>query len=482
VDRRSATPSLVNAARWATLTLGLLLATTAPGGNGAPYGAALLAHALWRTARPGRPDRGDVVATVLDVALHMLVVASTGGLHSPFVVCLVGPIAAIARAQQAQRHAAEREMQALGQLERLTEANTLLSELHRVAQTLPVSLELRATVSSTVTQVRELFEPNAMALLLRSDATGSWGVAAALGARLPSLLSTSDLPAPIAAAVLGTHTRLFTDLGHNLPGLSETTSTGLYAPLWARDQLIGVLAVERIIPGTLSESDRQLLEGVAQQAAVAIDNAHWFARLRRAGAEEERLRIARDLHDRVGQSLAYTAFELDRIARNAGESAIRDELQTLRSDTRQILGEVRETLSDLRADVTQERDLVETVDAFLDRVRRRSELNIAFEHAGQSRLPLPVEREVWRIAQEAVANVERHAQASRLDVRWVCGEGGATLEIVDDGTGMPAGSTAKPNSYGLVGMRERAETIGAALEIDSAPGVGTTIRCRIEAA
>jgi len=474
---------MVGAIRWATLTVGLLFAaTTTPGVRPAVYGSLLVAHALWRTARPGRTDRGDVIATVIEVALHVTVVASTGGWRSPFIVTVIGPIASIARAQAAQRVATEREEQTLGQLATLTEANSLLSDLHALAQTLPVSLDLRDTVNSIVVRVRELFEPNVVVLLLHGSANRSWTVGAAIGVRLPSALTTDDLAPPLAMASTGVAARLITDLSAAGGGMSAASSTGLYAPLWARHQLVGVLAVERVVPDTLTDRDRQLLEGVAEQGAMAIDNARWFARLRRAGADEERLRIARDLHDRVGQALAYTAFELDRISRTVDEEHVRAELQTLRSDTRQILGEVRETLSDLRADVTEDHDLIETVEAYLERVRRRTELEIEFEHGGRSRLPLPVEREVWRIAQEAVTNVERHARASRVAVRWTCGETGALLEITDDGAGMVLNGDAKPGSYGLVGMRERAEAIGGALEIDSAPGGGTTVRCRINAA
>ena len=472
--------AVVGAARWATLTVGLLLAVTTPVPEGAIYGAVLLAHALWRTARPGSSDRPAVLATVVDVALHLVVVGSTGWWRSPFVITLIGPITALAHAQAVERSAVEREAHAMGRLSRLTEANALLSELHRVSQSLPVSLDFKETVESTAARVRELFDPNSMALLLHDEINGRWTVAAATGLRLPSALATVDLPGPVATALTRESALVINDLAGT--GMSPAASVGLYAPLWAREQLVGILVVERVVPGTLEERHRQLLEGIAEQAAMAIDNARWFSRLRRAGAEEERLRIARDLHDRVGQALAYTSFELDRIARTVPGDAVRDQLQVLRSDTRQILAEVRETLSDLRADVSEQHDLIATVDTYLERVRRRTDLDIAFEHGGRSRLPLPVEREMWRIAQEAVANVERHAQASHVKVSWLCAEGGALLEVADDGTGIAPERVAPAGSYGLLGMRERAEAIGAALEIDSTPGGGTTVRCRIAAA
>jgi signal transduction histidine kinase len=88
---------------------------------------------------------------------------------------------------------------------------------------------------------------------------------------------------------------------------------------------------------------------------------------------------------------------------------------------------------------------------------------------------------VWRITQEAVMNVERHARASHVDVRWTCDGSGAVLEVVDDGTGMALDRVGGPGSYGIVGMRERAEAIGATLEIDSTRGEGTAVRCKIGA-
>ena len=89
---------------------------------------------------------------------------------------------------------------------------------------------------------------------------------------------------------------------------------------------------------------------------------------------------------------------------------------------------------------------------------------------------------MWRIAQEAVANVERHAKATQLGILWHCDERGATLEVVDDGRGIPAGTAGRIDSYGILGMRERADAIGATLEIVPGPTKGTIVRCRLEPA
>ena len=470
------------AVRWATLTFSLVLATAAAD-RPLLAGGALVAYAVWRTARPVPDDRGAMnLAVVTDVALHVAVVASTGSWRSPYVVTLFAPIATAIRANALLRRADARESMALTHMNRLAEANGLLSELHRVAQTLPVSLDLNETVASTEAGVRELFQPNAFALLLRDELDEGWILAASMGVQLPSAIKTENLPAPLAAAADATGATLVPDLRAAGSGLGFFTTTGLYAPLRARNELIGLLAIERVVPTTLSDRDRCLLDGVAEQAALAIDNARWFGRLKRTGAEEERKRIARDLHDHVGQALAYMSFELSRIARDATDDAVSGDLRALRDDVRHTLGDVRETLSDLRAEVSEDRDLVTTLDAFLARLGRRASVQVAFEHVGRGRLPLRVEREVWRIAQEALANAERHADARHVKVRWACDGTNGMLEVADDGQGMSAAARAKTDSYGLTGMRERADAIGASLAINSTPGKGTTVRCQVEAA
>jgi signal transduction histidine kinase len=201
----------------------------------------------------------------------------------------------------------------------------------------------------------------------------------------------------------------------------------------------------------------------------------------RRAREEERNRIARDLHDRVAQSLAYLAFELDRITAAAQSRPVNDELENLRHDVRHVVTEVRDTLYDLRTNVSETQDLIQTLDGFLDRVGTRSGLRIRFEHeVVMRRLPVPVERELWRIAEEAITNVERHAKATQVTVVWEVDSGEAHLTILDNGRGFPVGAAGRFDSYGLLGMRERADAIGATLEIESQPGLGTAVRCRME--
>jgi len=219
------------------------------------------------------------------------------------------------------------------------------------------------------------------------------------------------------------------------------------------------------------------LKGFVEPVALAIDNARWFGRLRTVGADEERTRIARDLHDRIGQSLAYLAFELDRIvARDAKGEAVGTALDQLRDDVRSVIREVRDTLYDLRTDVSDTQDMANTLEAYVTRVQDRSGLTIELFCDRGQRLPILQEREMWRIAQEALTNVERHARATRARVLWRCNGTSAALEITDNGQGFPIGKAGRLDSYGILGMRERASSIGATLELSSQVSKGTRVR------
>jgi signal transduction histidine kinase len=215
--------------------------------------------------------------------------------------------------------------------------------------------------------------------------------------------------------------------------------------------------------------------------ALAIDNARWFTRLRTVGADEERTRIARDLHDRIGQSLAYLAFELDRlVTRDESGERISTELGQLREDVRGVIREVRDTLYDLRTDVSESTGIAEVLAQYTERVQERSNLQIQIDTDHEARLPILQEREMWRVAQEALANVERHAHASAVRIIWRCDGERAVIDITDNGIGFAQDRAGRLDSYGVLGMRERAASIGATLEIHSAPGRGTRVRCILD--
>ena len=396
---------------------------------------------------------------------------------------LVAIVAAYAR--RISGEADERQAVALDRMGRLADANELLFSLHQVAQELPASLDLDEALDSTIERLRDLLAFDTAAILVFEESDGSWSVARRYGARLPNALPAAELPPPVRRAARGLLpvVEVADLLRANGPGLSNQAVSGLYAPLQARGFLVGVMVVERHQHDPFTERDAELLIGFAEPAALAIDNARWFARLRTVGADEERTRIARDLHDRIGQSLAYLAFELDRIVRKDERGdAVTPDLVGIREDVRGVVREVRDTLYDLRTDVSDERSVPSVLEEFSQRVRDRSGMEVRLRVDETARMPRLQERELWRIAQEAIVNAERHSHGSRIDIFWLSDGREAVIEVRDNGQGMPVGSAGRLDSYGMLGMRERAASIGANLAIGSIPREGVTVRVSLRSA
>ena len=496
--------------------------------------AVVVAYNVFRIVRPVRfvDDLNSIVRVLLEVGFHVVAVVATGYWESPFVFALITAVmvAGFARgfgfalrvsitsamavslpflvrpsadlsdlrtatqwtvelilvaliAGYARRVTGEADRQhslALDRLGRLADANLLLYSLHRVAQTLPASLDLEEALDTTISRLKDLFDYDAAAVLMLDETDQTWVVARWDGVRPAPAYGLEELPAPVREAVEVRHPVNVTELLIDGPGLWVEMSSGLYAALPARDSTVGLVALEHRERDHFRLRDQELLDGFVEPAALAIDNARWFARLRTVGADEERTRIARDLHDRIGQSLAYLAFELDRIVKaDAKGSPVTKQLGQLRNDVRGVVGEVRDTLYDLRTDVTDSQDVGAILQGFLDRVRTRSDLEVKLVTSSTGRLPLLQERELWRIAQEAITNVERHARATKVTVTWRCDGRHALLLVVDDGIGFPDGRAGRLDSYGILGMRERAASIGASLDVSGVSGVGTTVRCEI---
>jgi signal transduction histidine kinase len=526
--------------RWGTTVVSLLLASPElRDGDGVLIVAssALLAYTLFRTVRPlkYREDVASLLLVLAEVGCTLVALVATGYWASPlaFSILTAVAVAGFARgfgfglriatvaivavtlpwaleptftdddartslqwsvevllvaivagyARHISGEADRRQILALDRLGRLSDANALLYQLHQVTQTLPASLDLDEVLDTTMSQLQELFDFDAVAVLVLDDTDLRWHTLRREGTRPPSAMATEDLPPPLTRALrlrsLVSEQNLLAGGG---PGTSPSSASGLYAVLPARGSIIGLLSIEHGDAHHFTARDIDLLAGFVEPAALAIDNARWFGRLRTVGADEERTRIARDLHDRIGQSLAYLAFELDRIVKNdatGGDNAAA--LDNLRTDVRGVIREVRDTLYDLRTDVTEAQSLSTTLEAFLDRVKERSGLAGQLRAQETGRLPILQERELWRIAQEAITNVERHARASQITITWRCDGTDGRLEVADDGIGFPIGRAGRLDSYGLMGMRERAASIGATLVVDSEPGRGTRVRCTLDA-
>ena len=218
-------------------------------------------------------------------------------------------------ARQVSKESARQQSLALDRLGRLAEANALLFSLHRVAQTLPASLDLDEVLDSTITRLRDLIDFDSVTVLLYEESDGSWVPVRRKGNREQATLDAETLPPPLqrAAARRGAPCTSPTWPAADGPGLAPARGVRAVlrrcAPAAPRS---ASSPSSPTAPNRYGPKDVELLNGLVEPLGVAIDNARWFSRLRSIGADEERSRIARDLHDQIGQSLAYLGFELDR--------------------------------------------------------------------------------------------------------------------------------------------------------------------------
>lgn len=526
---------LATGARWATTTFGAAVTIWRDPSDQVAWACAvsLIAFTLWQTIQPFALDRASRPLSLLvaiEIVLSVTVATLTGGIESPYVLspmvplmlagyawastrilglayaglAVVGLLGLARRANPESSRSAvllgvvlllcavlgaftrrlidessARHHAALDQVTRMTRANEMLVSLHGLAQTLPSSLDFTEVTESIRLRLRDLFAYSSLIVLVRDGVGGTWRTALAEGARTSDTRSTSDLPAPLTLARDAPTPIAVADLLiANSRGCAPMARSGLYAALRARGHVVGLVAIEHDDPHHYDEQDRQLLDSITGPIALSLDNALWFSRLRRFGAETERARIARDLHDRIAQSLAYVAFELERLA-EVGRAPSASELGDLRDVVRSVVTELRDTLYELRAAVTSKEDLVTVAARYLERYERRSGLRVHFEHAVTERPPVAVEQELWRIAQEALENAARHARAETITVEYEALNGRIVLLVADDGKGFDPHITLSDH-YGLLGMRERADAIGAALRVDSRPGRGTRIRVELE--
>jgi signal transduction histidine kinase len=260
--------------------------------------------------------------------------------------------------------------------------------------------------------------------------------------------------------------------------------TGLFVPMLLRDRAIGVISAhDKEGPDArFSDEDVRLAEAFASRAAVAVDLSERVATdaLRRVvGAQElERQRLARELHDETGQALTSILLGLKAIE-DAGSSddagAAARELRELVVTT---LQDVRRLAVELRPKVLDDFGLVSALERLVETFGEQTGISVDLEpRIGEGRLPLEIETTLYRITQEALTNVVKHARAKHVSIVLTRRDGLVSAVIEDDGRGI--GSEGSREGLGLVGMRERVALVGGRLNVESSPGAGTTISIEV---
>ncbi len=256
----------------------------------------------------------------------------------------------------------------------------------------------------------------------------------------------------------------------------------IQVPIKTGDEVFGVFSADYAQPRTFSEDEKRLLMSLAQRAAIAIQNAQIYEQAQELAAVRERNRLARELHDAVTQTLfsaSLIAEALPALWERDPEKG-RERLAKLRQMSRGALAEMRALLLELRPAALLETSLENLLRQLAEAIMGRENIAVVIEVDGECKLPPDVHIAFYRIAQEALNNVVKHARAENvnIDLRYLCSDGdqlaGAELSIKDDGRGFQSEKTS-PERLGLNIMRERAEAIGADYHIESQPERGTHI-------
>jgi signal transduction histidine kinase len=262
-------------------------------------------------------------------------------------------------------------------------------------------------------------------------------------------------------------------------------STGLYVPLLARERPIGVLvAHDKLGPDPrFSSADLRLAEQFANRAAIAVDLSRRVARdaLRRvvSGQELERRRLARELHDETGQALTSILLGLRAVEEAAGPDAMRTAASNLRELVVGTLQDVRRLAVQLRPKALDDFGLVAAVEHLVQTFSEATAIRVDLEaQLGDARLPAEVETTLYRIVQEALTNIVKHAGASRVSILLVRRRGTATVVIEDDGQGFDL-AELREEGMGIIGMRERVELHEGRLTVESTPGSGATLAAEV---
>ncbi len=252
-------------------------------------------------------------------------------------------------------------------------------------------------------------------------------------------------------------------------------------PLITEGQSFGALFLGAHRQHGFSKQHSDLLQTIAHQISLAIRNAQLYAELQQTAMLRERYRLAREFHDGLAQTLGYLGLQIDRIERMFQKRQY-DNLEREINETRQIVRsaymDVREAIEGLRLRWDDPEQLARNLETYARDFARQANLDVTFT-ASSADLTAPsrISLQLLRIAQEALTNVRKHAQAQRVDVLVLRRGDELELRVADDGVGFSDAPRRNSGhrSYGLTSMRERAESIGGRLSVVTGPGQGSVI-------
>jgi len=264
--------------------------------------------------------------------------------------------------------------------------------------------------------------------------------------------------------------------------LRETKSE-LAVPVRIGGKVIGVLDIESIEVDAFGEADLFTAQTLADQLAVAIENARLYEETRQIAVMEERNRMAREIHDTLAQGFSGIILQLEAAEQTLGgeASAAERHLNQARSLARKSLAEARRSVWNLRPQALEQVSLVEALKQEADKFSQSVGVSAKFNVFGVRRdLQPDLETVLLRIGQESLTNVRKHAKATEVEINLTFDEAAVEMSIRDNGVGFKSvaasGDEKKRGAFGLISMRERARGLGGMLEVQSRRGKGTLVR------
>jgi signal transduction histidine kinase len=375
--------------------------------------------------------------------------------------------------------------------EATTQWSSQLESLHEVGNALATETDLDRLLDLVARRLRDLLDARLVTVLLPAGADELRFVAVAVageaGAEDELLGQTMSRASSKSGRVFGRGRSERSDSVLDDPEVDHEVMrrfgarSGLWVPLVARSRTIGLIAAhdKQGPDARFSDNDLRLAETFASRAALAVDLSQRIARdaLRRVvdAQELERRRLARELHDETGQALTSILLGLKRLEETVegdGSSAAIGDLRELVVAT---LQDVRRLAVELRPKVLDDFGLVPALERLTETFAEQTGILVRFESGlGGERLPPEVETALYRIVQESLTNIVKHARAQTISIAVTRKPGAVAVVVEDDGHGFDP-ADVREGGFGLEGMRERVGLLDGRLQVESGEGVGTTL-------
>jgi signal transduction histidine kinase len=362
-----------------------------------------------------------------------------------------------------------------------------LESLHEVVRSLVEESDLDVMLDLICRRLRELSEAR-LAFIALPEGDRHLRIAAADGERAAELVGMLlDRESSKTGHVLARRQSARVDSVLDDPESDQDAArrmgirTALYVPLISRGRAIGIVVVHDKTDrdGRFTDADLRLVEIFAARAAVAVDLSERVARetVRRVvnAQELERSRLARELHDETGQALTSILLGLQAVRTADNEFETDRAVAEVRELIVQALQDVRRLAVELRPSALDDFGLSPAVERLAGTFEERTGIHTALETSLRGgRLPAEIETVLYRVVQEALTNVVKHAGAERVSIVITQGGDGIRVVVEDDGRGFQP-EDIREDALGVVGMRERVGLVGGTLELESAPGAGTAL-------